>query len=151
MSFLSQLHNDMKSGKSNHLAVNIITYVEECPNSVFPIWYKYEMTSYGKESQLYKDKTVTEKAWVMYNNLFCNMGSLLKGYIKCEEDYVNNEAQIKKEENAYAKYFPSADEIKEFTGSDFISLEKFVKMYIDMIDVELDEDLVWPYNWHINV
>jgi hypothetical protein len=151
MSFLSQLHLDIKSGKSNHSAVNIITYVEECPNSLFPVWYKYEMTTYGRESQLYKDKSVTEKAWVMYNNLFCNMGTALKTFIQTEEDFVLREVQIRREENAYAKYFPSADEIREFTGNDFVSLENFVKMYIDMIDVELDEDLIWPYNWPLNV
>jgi len=151
MSYLSQLHSAVRSGKSLHSSVNIITYIEECPNSVFPIWYKYEMTSYGKESQLYKDKPATEKAWVMYNNLFCNMGAALKAFIITEDDFLFKEALIRREENAYAKYFPSAEEIKEFSGSDFVSLENFVKMYIDMVDVELDEDLVWPYNWPINV
>lgn len=43
------------------------------------------------------------------------------------------------------------DEINEFTGSDFISIEYFIKMYVEMIDIELDEDIIWPYHWPINV
>ncbi len=43
------------------------------------------------------------------------------------------------------------DEINEFMGPDFISIEYFIKMYVEMIDIELDEDIIWPYHWPINV
>jgi hypothetical protein len=66
-SFLSVLLEEIKSKKSFHAAVNIITYVEECPVSVFPVFYKYEMTNIAKESQLYKDKPVTEKVKIIQN------------------------------------------------------------------------------------
>jgi len=42
------------------------------------------------------------------------------------------------------------DEIKEFTGREFINIDYFVKLYINFIDVELDEDIVWPLQWHLN-
>ena len=75
----------------------------------------------------------------------------MKEYILTESDFTKNEAKIKKEETLFAKYIPSMDEINEFTGPDFISLEYFIKMYVDMVDIELDEDIVWPYHWPINV
>ena len=42
------------------------------------------------------------------------------------------------------------DEIKDFTGPDYINVDNFVKLYIDFIDIELDEDIIWPLNWHLN-
>lgn len=151
MSYLAQLHEDIKNKKSFHSTVNIIAIVEECPSSLFPVWYKYEGSEYEKESQVYKDKPVIEKGWVLYENLFCNLGKTLKTYIKSESDFTQNEYLIKNEEAPYAKYIPSMDEIREFTGPDFISLEYFIKMYVEMIDVELDEDIIWPYQWPINI
>ena len=143
----------MKKDNSNssHSTVNIISFVEECPSSNFPVWYKYEASEF-KESQQYKDKPVIEKGWVLYENLFCNMGKVLKGIIKTEADYAKYyESKIKKEENAFQKYIPSLNELREFEGPDFISLEKFIKYYVEMIDVELDEDIIWPYQWPMNI
>ena len=68
-----------------------------------------------------------------------------------ESDFAKNESKIKKEEANYLKYIPSMDEINEFMGPDFISIEYFIKMYVEMIDIELDEDIIWPYHWPINV
>jgi hypothetical protein len=79
------------------------------------------------------------------------LGKTLKEFIQTESDFTRNEAKIKKEENLYTKYIPSMGEIKEFTGQDFISLETFINMYVDMLDIELDEDIIWPYHWPINV
>ena len=88
---------------------------------------------------------------MLYENLICNLGRNLKAIIKTEADFIHNEEKIKKEEGPFNKYFPSMDEVKEFSGPDYISLEYFVKMYVDMIDVELDEDIIWPYHWPLNV
>lgn len=88
---------------------------------------------------------------MLYENLFCNLGRTIKPLIQNEADFVKNEARIKKEEGAFAKYIPSMDEIYEFTGPDYISLKKFVEMYMDTIDIELDEDLIWPYQWPMNI
>jgi hypothetical protein len=81
------------------------------------------------------------------------MGAAMKQYIKTEEDFYSKEVEsdIRREENIYAKYFPSGDEIKDFTSSEFVSIENFAKIYIDMIDVELDEELAWPISWPINI
>ena len=61
MSYLTTLNDEMLKKNSFHLTVNIIAFVEDCPYSVFPIWYKYEGRVYMQESQLYKDKPVIEK------------------------------------------------------------------------------------------
>ncbi len=162
MSYLVNLHDEMRSKNSCHLTVNILAFVEDCPNSVFPVWYKYEGSLYSQESQQYKDKPVIEKVifknmgliiqgWVLYDNYFCNLGKTLKEFIQNESDFTKNESRIKKEENLFTKYIPSMDEITEFTGPDFISLEMFINMYVDMLDIELDEDIIWPYHWPINV
>jgi len=42
------------------------------------------------------------------------------------------------------------DEIREFTGPEYINIDSFVKLYINFIDVELDDDIVWPVAWHLN-
>ena len=52
--------------------VHIITFNEECPSSNFPVFYKYEGEVYDKESQSYKDLSSPEKAWILYENYFCN-------------------------------------------------------------------------------
>ena len=91
------------------------------------------------------------QGWVLYENLFCNLGRNLKEIIKSESDFTKNEERIKKEESPFAKYIPSMEEIRELTGRDFISLSYFVKMYVDVMDWELDEDIIWPYQWPLNV
>ena len=54
--------------------VHIITFNEECLTSNFPVFYKYEGEIYDKESQSYKDLSSPEKAWILYDNYFCNLG-----------------------------------------------------------------------------
>jgi hypothetical protein len=71
MSYLVNLHDEMRSKNSCHLTVNILAFVEDCPNSVFPVWYKYEGSLYSQESQQYKDKPVIEKV------IFKNMGLII--------------------------------------------------------------------------
>ena len=53
--------------------------------------------------------------------------------------------------NNYLKYIPASDELKEMTGSNYISIELFIQYYLDPVDLTLDEDLVWPYQWPLNV
>jgi hypothetical protein len=69
MSYLVNLHEEMKNKNSCHLTVNILAFVEDCPNSVFPVWYKYEGSVYYQESQQYKDKPVIEKVSSMNMNM----------------------------------------------------------------------------------
>lgn len=78
MNYLSLLHEEMENKFSCHVTVNIISFIEECPTSVFPVWYKYEGGLYQKESQVYKDKPVIEKvSYIFKLNLFClGVGSL---------------------------------------------------------------------------
>ena len=57
--------------------VHIITFNEECPTSNFPVFYKYEGEVYDKESQSYKDLSSPEKAWILYDNYFCNLGMII--------------------------------------------------------------------------
>jgi hypothetical protein len=87
----------------------------------------------------------------MYDNLFCNQGRELRGLIKAENDFYKYELKIKEKEAPFGKFLPAMEEIRDFTGPDFINLEYFVKMYVEMIDFELDEDIIWPYQWPFNI
>lgn len=69
--------------------------------------------------------------------------------INTSEDATKLSNSIKQISNKFI-YFPNLDEIKEFTSQEFINLDYFVKFYINSIDVELDEDIVWPLQWHLN-
>ena len=71
MNYLVNLNKEMKSKNSLHTTVNVITFIEDCPTSVFPIWYKYEGSVYMQESQQYKDKPVIEK---VNNKYFIYLG-----------------------------------------------------------------------------
>jgi hypothetical protein len=51
----------------------------------------------------------------------------------------------------YIKYFPSSQDIRDFDSHEFISIDTFVQLYQDTLDIELDEDHIWPYEWPINV
>lgn len=53
--------------------------------------------------------------------------------------------------NNYLKYIPASDEMKEMTSNHYISIENFVQLYVDPVDLTLDEDLVYPYQWPLNV
>ena len=53
--------------------------------------------------------------------------------------------------NNYLKYIPASDEMKEMTSNNYISIEIFIKLYVDPVDLSLDEDLVYPYQWPLNV
>jgi hypothetical protein len=79
------------------------------------------------------------------------MASQLKLHIKNESDAKINESKLNETMKLNLKYLPAADDVREFCSNEFISLEMFVSMYIDILDVQLDEDHVWPYEWPIDV
>jgi hypothetical protein len=82
---------------------------------------------------------------------FCTLASDLKVHIKGESDIIKNDLKLKDIMSNYIKYFPASQDIREFDSHEFISLEKFMQLYIGNLDVELDEDFIWPYEWPINV
>ena len=130
--------------------VHIITFNEECPTSNFPVFYKYEGEVYDKESQSYKDLSSPEKAWILYDNYFCNLGRNLKNIIRSEADFKSNNSQVVKEENNFVKYLPTSNEIECFEGEDFMNIDTFANMYLDEVKVEFDSDVIYPYYWPIN-
>lgn len=78
------------------------------------------------------------------------MGRDLRQFIKSE----NDKSQVNKVRdtmNNYLKYIPASDEMKEMTSNNYISIENFVQLYVDPVDLSLDEDLVYPYQWPLNV
>lgn len=78
------------------------------------------------------------------------MGRDLRQYIKTE----NDKSQVNKVRdtmNNYLKYIPASDEMKEMTSNDYISIENFIQLYVDPVDLTLDEDLIYPYQWPLNV
>ena len=146
-SLIKYLKNESKMTEDIH----VINYNEECPNYNFPVWYKYEGEVYEKESQIYKDFSIPEKAWTLYDNYFCNFGCDLREIIKKEEDFENNNKDVVDKEVNYVKYFPTKNEVEIFEGDNFQSLDEFIEMYINEVDVEFDNDLIYPYYWPINV
>lgn len=88
---------------------------------------------------------------MFYENVFCNLGRAIRPFIKTDSDLMRNEAKIKAEEVKYVKYVPKLDEIKDFLGNDYMSLDYFKKMYMDIVDVELDDDIIFPYQWPLNI
>ena len=131
--------------------VHIITFNEECPCSNFPVFYKYEGEVYDKESQSYKDLSSPEKAWILYDNYFCNMGRNLKNIIRSEADFKSNNSEVVKEENNFLKYLPTSNEIECFEGPDFMNIDIFADMYLNEVKIEFDSDVVYPYYWPISV
>ena len=130
---------------------HIITFNEECPCSNFPVFYKYEGEVYDKESQSYKDVSPPEKAWILYDNYFCNLGKNLKKIIRSEADFKTNNFDVVKEENNFVKYLPTSNEIELFEGDLFLSIDAFIEMYLDEEKVEFDSDVVYPYYWPMNI
>ena len=102
---------------------HIITFNEECPNSSFPVFYKY---------------------------YFCNLGKNLKSIIRSEADFKTNNSQVVKEENNFVKYLPTSNEIECFEGKDFMDIDTFSEMYLDELKIEFDSDVIYPYYWPIN-
>ena len=123
--------------------VHIITFNEECPCPNFPVFYKYEGEVYDKESQSYKDLSSTEKAWILYDNYFCNLGRNLRNK--------SNNSEVVKGENNFVKYLPTSNEIEVFEGEDFMNINAFANMYLDEVKFEFDSDVCYPYYWPINV
>lgn len=79
------------------------------------------------------------------------MASQLKLHIRNESDFKINESKLNETMKSFLKYLPATDDVREFSSAEFINLETFVSMYIDNLDVQLDEDYVWPYEWPIDV
>jgi len=78
------------------------------------------------------------------------LGRDLRQYIKSE----NDKSQVNKVRdtmNNYLKYIPASDEMKEMTSNNYISIENFIQLYVDPVDLNLDEDLIYPYQWPLNV
>lgn len=93
----------------------------------------------------YKGKNLCEKKWIIYNNL-CEFGKNLT-----KLNNINDESQKKPIIASFVKYIPGIDDLRDLLSSELTSLEDFVSMYCDYLDVELDEELVWPYHWHLNL
>jgi len=147
MQFIKIYKNQTKMVEDIH----IITFNEECPQPNFPVFYKYEGEVYDKESQSYKDLSSPEKAWILYDNYFCNLGRNLKNIIRSEADFKSNNSQVVKEENNFVKYLPTSNEIECFEGEDFMNIDTFANMYLDEVKIEFDSDVIYPYYWPINV
>ena len=148
---ITKLIRYLKKGSKMTENAYIISFNEECPCSQFPIWYKYEGEVYEKESQIYKDMTPAEKGWALYDNFFCNLGRNLKGLIRTKEDYKQHDKEVKDEEVKFVKYLPSMNEINVFASEEYPSLDDFISLYLNEMEVDFDDDVVYPYYWPINV
>lgn len=80
----------------------------------------------------------------MYDKI-CEFGAAIR---RCKETKdVKEESQLK---SSFLKNMPGYEDIKDLISPEFISIESFVKMYCDILDVELDDDIIWPLHWHLN-
>ena len=148
---IMELVKFLKKGSTMTESAHIILFNEDCPYSSFPVWYKYEGEVYEKDSQIYKDMTSAEKGWALYDNFFCNLGKNLKKLIKTEADFTANEKAVKDEEVKYVKYLPSMNEINLFVSEEYPNLDSFIQLYLDELEINFDDDIVYPYYWPINV
>lgn len=148
---IMELIKFLKKGSTMTESAHIILFNEECPFSTFPVWYKYEGEVYEKESQIYKDMTPAEKGWALYDNFFCGLGKNLKKLIKNEADFTANERAVIDEEVKYVKYLPSMNEIEVFISEEYANLDNFIQLYLDELEIDFDDDVVYPYYWPINV
>ena len=92
----------------------------------------------------YKGKNICEKSWIIYNAL-CDLGKKIS-------DLKNSSQETKRQTaSSFWKYFPGSEDIRELLDDNLTSSETFVTMYCDYLNVELDEELIWPYHWHLNL
>ena len=127
----------------------MIFFNEECPVQLFPKYYVYEGEYLEKDNQIYKDMLPSEKGWSLYDNFFCNLGKSLRKFIHSDNDYKDNNEKVREAETNYVKYFPSINDVRVFMGEDYMRLPEFVKIYQGEIDMQLDDDVVYPYYWPI--
>lgn len=160
--YISFLFDDIKNNNGSHASANIISFVEENPHIMIPPWYVYESNLKDGASYEYKDKPISEKVnlfikffiifkkgWILYDSL-CNLGRDLCNYIKSENDK-SQLNKVRETMNNYLKYIPASDEMIEMTSENFIPIELFMKLYVDPVDLTLDDDSIYPYQWHLNV
>jgi hypothetical protein len=93
----------------------------------------------------YKGKNLCEKKWIIYNNL-CDLGKSLNNLTN-----IYDETSKKPLIAGFVKYIPGMDDFRDLLNTELTSIKEFVNMYYDYLDVELDEELVWPYHWHLNL
>ena len=74
----------------------------------------------------------------------------MSNYIKSEHDK-SQLNKVRETMNNYLKYIPANDEMIEMTSENYISIELFMKLYVDPVDLTLDEDSIFPYHWHLNL
>lgn len=128
---------------------SIIYVNDECPVQLFPKFYVYEGEVFDKDNQNYKDMLASEKGWTLYDCFFCNLGKKIKDFIHSKDDFKNRHDEVRDAEKDILKFYPSINEVDVFMGEDYMTLEEFVKMYIDEIEIEMDDDVVYPYYWPI--
>lgn len=93
----------------------------------------------------YKGKNVSEKSWLVYDTI-CNFGKELN-----KLKNMNDESQKKPIANSFSKYFPGSEDMRELLSEEVTSCKEFVKLYCNTLDIELDEEIIWPYQWHLNL
>lgn len=145
MNYLVSLQKEIRDRRSNHLSANIIGFVEDTPKSIIPGWFTYESNLNEGTSYEYKDKASMEKGWILYDNI-CNLGKEL-----IDKDYAENDTMAREIVAKHLKHMPAYEELKDYSGLDYINLDDFIKLYVDFLDVNLDEDVIWPYQWPINL
>ena len=43
------------------------------------------------------------------------------------------------------------NEVEIFFGEEYPSIEQFISLYFDEMEIDFDDDLVYPYYWPLNV
>lgn len=93
----------------------------------------------------YKGKNIIEKSWMIYN-VFCDISRSLN-----KLKNMNDDNQKRPVISSYATHIPNFEDLRGLLSHELTSISDFVKMYCETLDIELDEEIVWPYHWHINL
>lgn len=124
---------------------NVISFIEDTLYSTVPKEFLYETNISDGVMNEYKNKNISEKSWIVYNTL-CDFGKEVK---KLKNP--NDETLKKPIINTFSKYIPGSEDIKDLLSFELTSLQDFVNMYCENIDIDLDEEIIWPYHWHVNL
>lgn len=124
------------------LNVNIIGFSEQNPGRFYQFWASRAIGVQTTGEEYDEKANVEELSWTVYNNL-CQMGPKLAQVLGTNRQ-PNSNALAAALKSTSRELIPSTELLVFLAGSRFTSIEEYISMYNEPMDIVLDNELVWP-------
>lgn len=141
IALLRHMQLEMENAEAPCIAnVRVVANTEDCPTRAFVSW-SYRSVSLPPQASDLGDTDIVTSSFNMYHKLV-QLGQHLTDADLTPADI---SAALDSLKQKYAQYLPSNELVAAFSVSeDVASLEEYLELFDSPVDVELEDEKVWP-------